>query len=58
LRWVMPGNPGTLEFGLPDSGGTRFKVWVRPENATNTKIYGCGHLVCVSSGLELLKWID
>ena len=43
LRWVMPGKPGAPELGAP--GGTPFKVWVRPENATNTKIYGGGHLV-------------
>jgi hypothetical protein len=43
LRWVMPGKPGAPELGV--QGGTPFKVWVRPENATNTKIYGGGHLV-------------
>jgi len=43
LRWVMPGKPGAPELGIP--GSTRDKVWVRRENATNTRIYGGGHLV-------------
>lgn len=48
VRWVMPGKPGAPELGAP--GGTPFKVWVRPENATNTTIYGGGHLVSFGLG--------
>jgi hypothetical protein len=44
LRWVMPGKPGAPEIGVPP-GGTADKVWVRPENSTNSRIYGGGHLV-------------
>ena len=43
LRWIMPGKSTAIEVGVP--GGTPLKVWVRPENATNTKIYAGGHLV-------------
>ncbi|KIM43145.1 hypothetical protein M413DRAFT_26330 [Hebeloma cylindrosporum] len=43
VRWVMPGKPGAPELGMP--GGTPFKVWVRPDNSTNTQIYGGGHLI-------------
>jgi len=48
LRWIMPGKSTAIEIGVP--GGTPLKVWVRPENATNTKIYEGGHMV---SGLGL-----
>ena len=54
LRWVMPSAP---ELGPP--GCTPFKVWVRPENATNTKIYGAGHLVSgLNEDFELIDWLS
>jgi len=54
LKWVMPGKPGAPELGVPGS-----KVWVRPENATNTKIYGAGHLVSgLNEDFELIDWLS
>lgn len=42
LRWVLPGKPGA-ELGEP--GSAKYRVWVRPQNSTNVKIMGGGHLV-------------
>ena len=43
LRWLMPGKPGADELGPP--GSTKYRVWVRPKNSSNTRVLGGGHLV-------------
>ena len=42
IRWLMPGKPGAPEL---QPGKTEQRVWVRPNNSTNIKILGGGHLV-------------
>ncbi|KAF8958109.1 Alpha/beta hydrolase family-domain-containing protein [Flammula alnicola] len=53
LRWVTPGKPGASELGKP--GSTRERVWVRPANATNTRISGGGHLMPQEAPQELAE---
>ncbi|KAF4612863.1 hypothetical protein D9613_011151 [Agrocybe pediades] len=53
IRWAMPGKPGAPELGRP--GDTKTKVWVRPNNATNTRILGGGHLIPQEAPQELAE---
>ncbi|KAE9392639.1 hypothetical protein BT96DRAFT_1023475 [Gymnopus androsaceus JB14] len=43
LRWVMPG-PGRAELD-PRPNATQERVWLRPENCSNIRMEGSGHLV-------------
>ena len=47
IRWVVPDRSDADEFGPP--GATRERCWIRPKNASNIKIPGAGHLVCLFS---------
>ena len=54
IRWLLPSKPGAPEFGLP--GSTRYRVWVRPKNSTNMKIFGAGHLVRAMLSLSAFRF--
>ncbi|KIK55520.1 hypothetical protein GYMLUDRAFT_87577 [Collybiopsis luxurians FD-317 M1] len=43
LRWAMPG-PGKPELDSRDNTSQQ-RVWLRPENASNIRIDGAGHLI-------------
>lgn len=54
LHWIMSGAKGAPEFGPP--GSQRERVWVRPKNASNTRINKAGHLVrCIADFEEKLS---
>jgi pimeloyl-ACP methyl ester carboxylesterase len=44
LRWATPG-PGKPELDVPPQNAAQHRVWLRPENASNIRIAGSGHLI-------------
>ncbi|KAF9523217.1 Alpha/beta hydrolase family-domain-containing protein [Crepidotus variabilis] len=53
LRWIIPGKPGGSPIGGP--GDTARRVWVRPRNSTNVKIFEAGHLIPHEAPKELAE---
>ncbi|KAJ4001956.1 hypothetical protein F5050DRAFT_1000936 [Lentinula boryana] len=60
LRWAMPG-PGKPELDSRRNA-TRDRVWLRPENCSNVRIEGSGHLIAQERpallGKEIAKFIE
>ncbi|KAJ3752923.1 Alpha/Beta hydrolase protein [Lentinula raphanica] len=60
LRWAMPA-PGKPELD-PRPNATRDRVWLRPENCSNVRIEGSGHLITQEKpallGKEIAKFLE
>ncbi|ETW77306.1 hypothetical protein HETIRDRAFT_436230 [Heterobasidion irregulare TC 32-1] len=50
LKWIMPGPP---EEGIAGDAVSRERVWLRPQNASNVRILGAGHLAVQEKPLEV-----
>ncbi|THH11139.1 hypothetical protein EW146_g8142 [Bondarzewia mesenterica] len=55
LKWIMPGSGPGQDSGFSSNEVTQERIWLRPQNSSNRRIPGGGHLVVQEKPKEVVE---